>query len=363
MGSSGKIPRSTKYILTSRNLHMKYKGYNQKLKIGFPFSLSGGGPSLFMKRLRASVSRQRIANVATFINPFTDINIFSNVARDIYGKPYVFRVDGIYFDKNETTGSNYEHNKPIFEGVDNAMGIIFQSSFSYKLISSFHTKIDKPYDIINNGVDSKIFSPKGSDNRKELGVKDNDLVFVTSTKWRAHKRLKDVINVFIEFEKNSNRACHLLVLGKDSNIEHIRHPRIHNIGFVHPKDLPIWYRTGSIFLFFSWLDHCPNSVVEAIACGLPVVCTNQGGTRELIEMTKSGIVVEADKEFTFELVDLYKPPTPDYDKTLEAINKIVSNYDSYVQNIDRTMIYIDNVARRYVRFIEKAFWDRFNKTV
>lgn len=342
---------------------MKYKGYKQKLRIGFPLSLSGGGPSLFMKRLRASVSGQSIANVATFINPFTDINIFSNVARDIYGKPYVFRVDGIYFDKNETTGSNYEHNKPIFKGINNATGIISQSAFSYKLISSFHTKIDKPYDIINNGVDIKIFSPKGLDNRKKLGVKDNDLVFVTSTKWRAHKRLKDVINVFIEFEKNSNRACHLLVLGKNSNIEHIRHPRIHNIGFVPPKDLPVWYRTGNIFLFFSWLDNCPNSVVEAIASGLPVVCSNQGGTRELVEMTKGGVVAEADDDFIFEPVELYNPPTPDYNKILAAINKIVSNYDTYIQNIDRTMIDIDNVAMRYVRFIEKVFCDRFNESV
>lgn len=332
---------------------MKYERYKQKLRIGFPLSLSGGGPSLFMKRLRDSVKKQGLAKVSSFINPLTDINIFANKARDMYRKSYVFRLDGIYFDKNETTGSNYLKNRSIFEGIDNASGVIIQSNFGYKLASRFYGSIDKPMCIINNGVDCDIFSITGYNKRKYLGIKEKDLVFVTSAKWRAHKRLKDIINVFIEYEEKTDKNCHLLVLGHESHHEQVEHPRIHYIGFVSSDDLPSWYRTGNIFLFFSWLDNCPNSVIEAIACGLPVVCTNQGGTRELIEMTKGGIVVEADKEFTFELVDLYNPPTPDYDKILEAINKIVSNYDLYVQNIDRTMINIDNVAIRYVEFIEK----------
>jgi glycosyltransferase involved in cell wall biosynthesis len=334
---------------------MKYIG-NKKdkkdLKIGFPLSLSTGGPSLFMTRLRHSISKQRLAQVSTFVNPFTDINVFSNKVRSIYRKPYVFRVDGIYFDKSYTSGSNHEKNKPIFQGIDNATGLIIQSNFDYNLISVFHKRIKKPYDIINNGVNIKIFSPTGPHKRGELSTKDEDIVFITSANWRIHKRLKDVINVFLKFEKNTNRTCHLLILGKNSNMIHIKHPRIYNIGFVPPKDLPNWYRTGNIFLFLSWLDHCPNSIVEAIACGLPVVCTNQGGSRELIEMTNGGIVAQADEEFTFEPIDLYNPPTPNYQNILQAIDKILTNYDEHVGAIDTTPIDIDNIAKRYVKFIQ-----------
>lgn len=332
---------------------MKYKRYTQKPMIGFPFSLSGGGPSLFMKRLRESIKKQGFAKVSSYINPFTDINIFASKARDIYGKPYVFRVDGIYFDKNEATGSNYVKNRSVFEGIDSASGVIIQSDFDYKLLSRFYGNIDKSMCIINNGVDCGIFSITGDNKRKSLGINEEDLVFVTSAKWRSHKRLKDIINVFIEYERKADQKCYLLVLGHGGDHELIEHPRIYNIGFVSPDDLPSWYRTGNIFLFFSWLDHCPNSVIEAIACGLPVVCTNQGGTRELIEMTKGGITAAGDDEFVFEPVELYNPPTPDYDKILAAINEVISNYDSYVRGIDRTMINIDNVAIRYLKFIEK----------
>lgn len=308
-----------------------------------------------MKRLRSSIAKQKLADILFFINPTTDINIFSNRVRKLYGKPNIFRVDGIYFDKREEVFVREKKNKPIFEGIDSSAAIVFQSLFSYRLLSNFYKKIDGHYVIINNGVDVEVFSEYGSNKRRELGIKDDELVFLTSAKWRYHKRLNDIINIFIEFEKNSRRVCHLIILGKDIFIGLIKHPRIHNIGVVTPMDLPFWYRTGDIFLFLSWLDNCPNSVIEAIACGLPVICTNQGGTHELIEMTKGGLVCEVDPEFNFKPVDLNNPPKPDYDKILHAIDKILANYDKYRQNIDRTIINIDNVAERYVRFIEEEY--------
>ena len=48
------------------------------------------------------------------------------------------------------------------------------------------------------------------------------------------------------------------------------------------------------FPHFTYIDAF-KTVVETIASGLPVLCTNLGGTRELVEMTNSGIVVDADK--------------------------------------------------------------------
>ena len=49
---------------------------------------------------------------------------------------------------------------------------------------------------------------------------------------------------------------------------------------------------------FQALDPCPNSVVEAIACGLPVVCSNTGGTPEIIKATNGGIIVNSDKNYS-----------------------------------------------------------------
>jgi len=87
-----------------------------------------------------------------------------------------------------------------------------------------------------------------------------------------------------------------------------------------------------------------------LACGIPVICTNQGGTRELIEKTKGGIIVEADAPFPFKPVDLYHPPIPDQNVLVTAVITMVERRKEYAAGIDRTAIDIDKVAQRYVDF-------------
>ena len=328
--------------------------HKRKTKIGFSLSRGGGGPSTFMKRMMESIVKQKLANTAYFYNPFTDINIYANIVRNPWNKPYVFRVDGITFDSELATEETNRRNQPIFDGIDHAAGIVFQAAFCLELVSQFHGKPSTPYTIINNGVNLEEFSPKGSNRREHLGIGENELVFITSAKWRAHKRLNSIIDVFNSFQKVTGQQAHLVILGAlDQPVPNAQN--IHIVGHVSPEDLAPWYRTGDICLFFSWLDHCPNTVVESLACGVPVICTNQGGTRELIEKTKGGIVVDADAPFQFKPVDLYHPPAPDQNALVKAVITMVDRRKEFAAAIDRTAIDIDVVAQRYVDFVEKVY--------
>jgi len=324
----------------------------KRIRIGFSFLIGSGGPVSFMKNLRASIAKQRLAKVSSFLNPFNDINIFSNYVRNIYGTPYIFRVDGIAFDINDNLEIRSKKNAPIFSGIRDALGVVFQSQFGLQLISKFYGNIERSYIVINNGVDLGKFSPDGINMRKMLAINDEDLVFITSAKWRVHKRLQDVVDVVIEYEKKSNLKCHLIILGKNAIFDDRGHKRIYKIGYVDPKNLPVWYRTADIFLFLSWLDHCPNTVIEAIACNLPVICSNQGGTKELIELTNGGIVAQADEDYNFGLVPLYHPPKPDYGKILAAIDNVVNNLECFRKKINKENIDINNIAKKYVAFAE-----------
>jgi glycosyltransferase involved in cell wall biosynthesis len=313
-----------------------------------------------MRRLRASIERQGLAKTSTFLDPRAQINLFANIVRNPYSKPYVFRVDGAYFDSAETSGSNETLNRPIYEGIDGACGVVIQSHFDLELVRSFG-RVDRPYEIINNGTDLTLFCPDGPDMKGALGIEASELVVLTSAKWRAHKRLDDIVEVFLEFSRRKAHPCRLLILGDTAGVsipadgwssQLPQNAQVTLVGHVQPDDLPAWYRTGDVFLYLSWLDHCPNSVVEAIACGLPVVCSNQGGTRELVEMSNAGVVAEADSGFTFELVDLYHPPKPSCNVILEALEDVVHRLDEYRLKIDRGPLDIDVVARRYVCFLE-----------
>lgn len=331
-----------------------------EMRIGFPMSRASGGPSTFMRRLRESIERQGLARTSTFIDPRTHINLYANTVRNPYRRPYVFRVDGAYFDSAETSGSNEILNRPIYEGIAGARGVIIQSLFDLELVRAFGC-MNSPYEIINNGTNLSLFRPEGLNMKSALGIVPNELVIMASAKWRAHKRLDDTVAVFAKFAHRYPQPCRLLILGDTSAVripvdqwrcEIPESSTITFAGHVQPDELPAWYRTGDVFLYLSWLDHCPNSVVEAIACGLPVVCCNQGGTRELIEMSRGGVVAEADARFAFNLVDLYHPPAPAHGVILDALEDVVSRLGDYQARIDRSVLDIDSVARRYVSFLE-----------
>ncbi|MBK7673477.1 MAG: glycosyltransferase family 4 protein [Candidatus Accumulibacter sp.] len=323
-----------------------------KLRIGFPLARGGGGPTIFMRRLKDAVCEDGLAITSHFFDPRVDILVCANVIRNPWRKPYVLRLDGIAFDLTLGNDELNKRNLPIFKGIDKSSGLIFQSAFDKRLISSFHSLPNSPSIIIPNGVDLNAFKPVGTNLRSALGIKPEELVFLTSAKWRKHKRLDSVIEGFEAFCQVTKKPAHLLILGEvDKEIEHLPlGARI--IGHIDPSELPQWYRTADIYLFFSWLDHCPNTVVEALASALPVLCTNQGGTRELVELTNGGIVLEVDNDFEFKEVELYKPPKPRQDLIVKGMQDIVAKKEQISAGINRETVGIQSVASRYVEFIK-----------
>ncbi|KKK52114.1 hypothetical protein LCGC14_3108160, partial [marine sediment metagenome] len=107
------------------------------------------------------------------------------------GLPVVLRLDGIYYDKAE----NYNaRNSDISRSHSMADAVVYQSKFSKvmceKYLSKRKTKI---YDIVYNGVDSS----RWSNPREHDGIN-----VVSCAKWRRWKRLRETIEIFIEFLKH-----------------------------------------------------------------------------------------------------------------------------------------------------------------
>ena len=56
-------------------------------------------------------------------------------------------------------------------------------------------------------------------------------------------------------------------------------------GPYNQKQAPFIYRAADIYVTTKYLDPCPNAVLEAMACGLPVLYSASGGTPELVGET------------------------------------------------------------------------------
>jgi glycosyltransferase involved in cell wall biosynthesis len=67
---------------------------------------------------------------------------------------------------------------------------------------------------------------------------------------------------------------------------------IHAMPACKPEEVAVWMTASTLVTLPSYMEGCPNVVLEAIACGRPVVATRVGGIPELID-AETGVLVEA----------------------------------------------------------------------
>lgn len=302
-----------------------------------------GGAGNFLNNLVNVFEQTSGVSIVNARNPLQHIGLFNSVSTGLPFKPYVLRMDGIYFDRMETMGANEALNRRIYRSIRNASGIVFQSEFSKMLIESHFGSIDCPSTIICNGAPI---------NRKEKPHSNYDKVtIVCSAVWRRHKRLKETIEVVRRV--NRSIPCDLIVLGEIEE-ELPSYEFLKLMGKVPQEVLFNYIKTADVFLHLCWLDNCPNSVVDALSHGVPVVCSNQGGTRELLEKTRGGIVVDCDEDVDCSgLVDLYHPPAPNIDKVVGAVEEVIKNQAYYSSDMDLASIDIKIVSKKYLSFLNR----------
>jgi UDP-glucose:(heptosyl)LPS alpha-1,3-glucosyltransferase len=68
-------------------------------------------------------------------------------------------------------------------------------------------------------------------------------------------------------------------------------PRVRFLGFVKDADMADYYRACDVLVHPTFSDHCSLVVLEALACGRPVITTRQNGAAELMENGRQGIIL------------------------------------------------------------------------
>lgn len=308
-----------------------------------------GGPYIFLRRLSDSLEENYNLKIKPFFL-FPDYTIYLG-GKKIRKKNYILRLDGVNIDIKDE--QRKEKNKIISENIYYSSGIIFHSEFSKKIHEKYFDLSEKKYKIIHNGVPLNKFNSNGNNLRKLLGFKIDDFIIICSGRWkRRHKRLIEIIEFFNIISENiSNYNFKLLVLGDIPINFKTNNEKILFAGDIDVIDLPNWYRTGNLYIHMAWIEPSGNSHLEAIASGLPVLCVNNGGLKETVKLTNSGIVSKADKEYDYELTDYYNPPKPNFNTLFNDFKKLILNYNKYKNQIYLKPIDIKNTAKEYLDFI------------
>lgn len=74
---------------------------------------------------------------------------------------------------------------------------------------------------------------------------------------------------------------------KDHNLENVE-----LVGFKPPKEVNTLYQNSNCFLLTSFAEGTPTVILEAMACGLPIVTSNAGGISNIIKDYENGFVIE-----------------------------------------------------------------------
>ena len=168
----------------------------------------------------------------------------------------------------------------------------------YERAKTFHaSNVEK---IPGVGVNLDRFCPNNdvrSEWRKKLRLSDSDVVLLTVGELTHRKNQKIMLDA-LYLLKNPN--CHLLVCGRGvleaslkMQVQKLRlNDQVHFLGY--RRDIPQLCCAADIFVFTSRQEGLPCALMEAMASGMAVVCSDIRGNTDLIDDGFGGFVVPND---------------------------------------------------------------------
>jgi glycosyltransferase involved in cell wall biosynthesis len=151
--------------------------------------------------------------------------------------------------------------------------------------------------VIPNGVDTTVFLPGPKERaRDSLGLPRNAkiLLFVANAaKQNPFKDYKTVEEcVFRVGVRYRNQKVLFVVLGQAEESVFFENGEIRFFAFHRDRGMMArFYQAADIYVHAAKSDTFPNTVLEALACGLPVVATAVDGIPEQVEEGRSGFLV------------------------------------------------------------------------
>lgn len=282
-----------------------------------------GGPKTFLDNLRFFLDKHCIKYYSNFNETH---NIFFPISFDLKkldllkknNNKIIQRLDGIYY--REKHGEKFkENNRDIQKIYENyADFVVFQSNYSLKQCFSLFGK-KKENEIITNGANLNIFFPEFK--RKKYYLK---LRFITTGRFRNIDMIEPLVKALDDIYK-INKNIEFIVVGEIINkkLQHFfDRVYIKYLGKCNMMEIAELLRKSDIFLYSHLNPPCPNSVIEAISSGLPVVSFNSGAMIELLDFSKE-LLAEVSPDI-FQKYDQF-----DYKKLVDKIEFCIDNYELF----------------------------------
>lgn len=154
--------------------------------------------------------------------------------------------------------------------------------------------------VIHNGVDLTVYHPADRYKvRTELGLPVDAVILLfaahnVKSRFKDYVTIRDAIAHLNLSDSMSQQVLFLALGGKEAGTDKIGSVDVQTIPFQsNPARVAQYFQAADVFLHAAHADNFPNTVLESLACGTPVVATAVGGIPEQIEDGETGFLVPA----------------------------------------------------------------------
>ncbi len=321
---------------------------------------NAGGPNRFISNFNDQITAKGLRLKFVFLQSCKSALIVSNSPGDYFFKlcqkfkvRSVLRVDGFYLpelieereeiDKISATQviDCLKINQRLQKDLVLSDWVIYQSEYSKEMADKFLYKREKDYSIIPNGVDINHYSPQS---------RDNTIKIVTMGLLRVPQMIHCTLEAFRQIYKG--QESELILIGHRTKevqevIENWRKKnqdlkdKVKVIEELSKNEIPKQLGQCHLMLHLRIADSCPNTVLESMACGVPVICHSFGGTKELVG--ESGRIINHHNFYDEELSQKVA------DAALEMLPEILSYHQKALERAREFSL--DKMSSKYIEVL------------
>ena len=293
--------------------------------IAFPHKPGHGGPGSFQSRFENALINEgyKVSYAGDAVSPDL-VFVVGGTKRlgwllkmKLKRVPIVHRLDGLAWLHRQQDWQTFlygEWGNFLFKFIHGLLAthVVYQSEFVKKWWDKSCWRKPKEYSIIHNGVDLNKFKPISKPD------KPINLLCVEGTLDYSPYAI-DLLNYLQTelIEKSSYQSLVLYGGFQDAQNKDRLNRNIEYRGKVAREKLPDIYK-NAVYLSLDVNAACPNTVPEALACGLPVVGYDTGALKELVG--EAGMVVDYGG-------NPWKREIPDFHALEKGLIEILNNFE------------------------------------
>ena len=297
-----------------------------------------GGMLSFRNKLAAGLRQRGVRVISDIEDPAINALLVIGGTRDLAGLRrarrrgvrIVQRLDGInWIHRRRRTGIRHfvraEIGNLLLRTIRDrlATGIVYQSEFVKDWWERVYGPAGKPDTVIHNAVDLAVYNPHGDETVPQDHFR---LLLVEGSLQGGYEiGLATAVDLCRRLDGVLTKSVKLAVAGLVSSEMKARYDIVLTdiawLGLVPPEEIPVLDRTAHVLFSADLNPACPNAVIEALACGLPVAAFATGALRELVG-EEAGVVVPYGG-------DPWKLDPPDVDGLARAAIPLFEHQEEY----------------------------------